>query len=95
MEFLHLWKDARVVLTDSGGLQEETTALDIPCLTVRENTERPITISMGTNALVGTSVEAITSSAEKILAGKWKTGQQPRLWDGKAAERICDVLAAC
>ena len=95
MEFLHLWKDARVVLTDSGGLQEETTALGIPCLTVRENTERPITVSVGTNALVGTSVEAITSSAEKILAGKWKTGQQPRLWDGKAAERICDVLAAC
>jgi UDP-N-acetylglucosamine 2-epimerase (non-hydrolysing) len=95
MEFLHLWKDARMVLTDSGGLQEETTALSIPCLTVRENTERPITISVGTNVLVGTSEDMIISNAEKILDGKWKTGGRPRLWDGKAAERICDVPAGC
>jgi UDP-N-acetylglucosamine 2-epimerase (non-hydrolysing) len=92
MEFLNLWKDAALVLTDSGGIQEETTALGIPCLTLRENTERPITISEGTNALVGSSPETIVAEAGKILSGTVKTGKRPELWDGKAAERIVEIL---
>jgi len=92
MEFLNLWKDATLVLTDSGGIQEETTALGIPCLTLRENTERPITISEGTNALVGSSPAVIVAEARKILSGQAKTGRRPELWDGKAAERIVEIL---
>ena len=92
MDFLNLWKDARMVLTDSGGLQEETTALGIPCLTLRHNTERPITIEQGTNVLVGTSPEAIEAAAWEILDGHAKEGRRPELWDGRAAERIVDVL---
>ena len=92
MQFLNLWKDARLVLTDSGGLQEETTALGVPCLTIRENTERPITVTKGTNELVGTSEEKIWNSFEKIMTDKWKRGQKPELWDGKASERIADIL---
>lgn len=92
MSFLNLWKDAKLALTDSGGLQEETTALGIPCLTIRENTERPITITQGTNELVGTSKDKIFDAFEKIIVGNWKTGQKPDLWDGKAAARIADIL---
>ncbi len=92
MEFLNLWQDARLVLTDSGGLQEETTALGIPCLTMRENTERPVTIDQGTNVLVGTDPRCITEQAHKVLSGQGKTGRRPELWDGKAAERIVDIL---
>ena len=92
MEFLNLFKDAAVVLTDSGGIQEETTALGVPCLTVRENTERPITVEQGTNELVGTSAEKILSCFDEIKRGEWKRGQRPDLWDGRAAERIVDVL---
>ena len=92
MEFLNLWKDSILVLTDSGGLQEETTALSIPCLTIRENTERPITITEGTNELVGTSKEKILSAFEKIITNNWKTGQKPKLWDGNAAERITKIV---
>ncbi|MBN1905190.1 MAG: UDP-N-acetylglucosamine 2-epimerase (non-hydrolyzing) [Deltaproteobacteria bacterium] len=92
MEFLNLWKDSRVVLTDSGGLQEETTALGIPCLTIRENTERPITVTEGTNELTGTSKEKIISCFKSIMAGNWKSGQRPQFWDGKAAERIVKVI---
>lgn len=94
MAFLNLWKDAKVVLTDSGGLQEETTALGIPCLTLRDNTERPITITEGTNELVGTSREAILEAFGKIIALKWKQGQRPKFWDGKASERIVEILKA-
>lgn len=92
MEFLNLWKDSALVLTDSGGIQEETTALGVPCLTLRENTERPITVSEGTNLVVGSAPEVILSEAEKILAGHVKTGGKPSFWDGKAAQRIVDIL---
>jgi UDP-N-acetylglucosamine 2-epimerase (non-hydrolysing) len=83
---------SRLVITDSGGLQEETTALGIPCVTIRENTERPITVDLGTNYLVGTRPEAILKAAETILSGKGKKGSIPPLWDGHAAERIVDIL---
>lgn len=92
MEFLNLWKDAALVLTDSGGIQEETTALGIPCLTLRENTERPVTVSEGTNALVGHSPPRILAEAKKILDGDVKKGKRPELWDGRAAQRIVEIL---
>ena len=91
-ESLYLWKDASAVLTDSGGLQEETTALGVPCLTIRENTERPVTVEIGTNTLVGTDMEKVKENVNKILHGKYKEGQIPELWDGKASERITEIL---
>ena len=94
MAFLNLWKDAAVVLTDSGGLQEETTALGVPCITIRENTERPVTVDEGTNVLAGTDPARIVAEARKVLCGEGKQGRRPHLWDGKAAERIVAVLAA-
>jgi UDP-N-acetylglucosamine 2-epimerase (non-hydrolysing) len=93
MAFLNLWKDAAVVLTDSGGLQEETTALGVPCVTIRENTERPVTVDEGSNVLVGTDPAKITFEARKVLRGEGKQGKRPHLWDGKAAERIVEILA--
>lgn len=93
MAFLNLWKDAAMVLTDSGGLQEETTALGVPCITIRENTERPITVVEGTNVLAGTDPARIVAEARKILCGEGKLGRRPHLWDGMAAERIVAVLA--
>ena len=93
MAFLNLWKDATVVLTDSGGLQEETTALGVPCITIRENTERPVTVDEGSNVLVGTDPERIKEEARKVMRGEGKQGRRPHLWDGKAAERIVAVLA--
>jgi UDP-N-acetylglucosamine 2-epimerase (non-hydrolysing) len=93
MAFLHLWKDAVVVLTDSGGLQEETTALGVPCITIRENTERPITVDEGSNVLAGTEPARIVEEARKVLRGEGKQGRRPLLWDGRAAERIVDILA--
>ena len=92
MAFLGLWKDAAVVLTDSGGLQEETTALGVPCITIRENTERPVTVDEGSNVLAGTDPVRIVAEARKVLRGEGKQGRRPHLWDGKAAERIVDVL---
>ena len=93
MAFLNLWKDAAVVLTDSGGLQEETTALGVACITIRENTERPITVEEGSNVLVGTDPVTIIAETRKVLRGEGKKGRCPQLWDGKAAERIVEVLA--
>ncbi|MFO1207032.1 MAG: UDP-N-acetylglucosamine 2-epimerase (non-hydrolyzing) [Burkholderiales bacterium] len=93
MPFLSLWKDAVVVLTDSGGLQEETTALGVPCVTIRESTERPITVSEGTNTLAGTRPDRIVELAQQAISGRAKKGKRPVLWDGHAAERIVDVLA--
>jgi UDP-N-acetylglucosamine 2-epimerase (non-hydrolysing) len=92
MEFLNLWKDAVLVLTDSGGLQEETTALGVPCLTMRYNTERPITVEQGTNTLVGTDPAAIIHAAHAAQQGHAKQGQRPSLWDGQAAQRIVAQL---
>ena len=93
MDFLNLWKDAKFVLTDSGGLQEETTTLGVPCITVRENTERPITVEQGTNVVAGTDPDKVRSEVFKILDGRGKPGQRPDLWDGKASERIVAILA--
>ncbi len=92
LDFLNLWKDARLVLTDSGGIQEETTAHGAPCLTPRENTERPITVEEGTNELVGTDPARIVAAARRILRGEVKAGRRPELWDGRAAERIVEHL---
>lgn len=92
MEFLNLWRSASFVLTDSGGLQEETTALGVPCLTLRDNTERPVTVEEGTNILVGTDPELIEREASRILRGGGKRGRRPPLWDGRAAERIVPLL---
>jgi UDP-N-acetylglucosamine 2-epimerase (non-hydrolysing) len=93
-EFQALMKHARLVLTDSGGIQEETTALGVPCLTLRDNTERPVTVSEGTNVLVGREPERIWPEVLKILSGESKAGRVPALWDGRAAERIADALEA-
>lgn len=92
MPFLNLWKDAALVLTDSGGLQEETTALGIPCLTIRDNTERPVTVDEGTNLLVGTNPPQIIEAARTVLQGESPKGRRPNLWDGRSAERIVDIL---
>jgi UDP-N-acetylglucosamine 2-epimerase (non-hydrolysing) len=101
LDFLNLYSSARLVLTDSGGIQEETTALGIPCLTLRENTERPITVELGTNVVVGTDTTRIVKAASAALNGaasvasNWssnKPGRQPPLWDGHTSERILDAL---
>lgn len=93
LEFLFLQKNATVVITDSGGIQEETTFLGVPCLTVRENTERPITVDLGTNILVGRDISRVRSEVRNILDGKAKKGAIPPLWDAHASERIADVVA--
>lgn len=92
LDFLKLMAHARLVVTDSGGIQEETTVLGVPCLTVRENTERPVTVSEGTNIVIGMSRERILEESYEILAGRGKAGRRPELWDGRAAERIVQVL---
>ena len=92
LEMLGLMRDATLVLTDSGGLQEETTALGIPCLTLRDNTERPITAEQGTNTLVGRDARAIRDGVDEILRGQGKRGRMPELWDGHAADRIAADL---
>jgi UDP-N-acetylglucosamine 2-epimerase (non-hydrolysing) len=92
LEMLGLMKGARLVLTDSGGIQEETTALGVPCITMRENTERPITIEEGTNTIVGTDTRKIRDTVDDILTTGGKSGRIPELWDGKAAERIAAVI---
>ena len=91
LEFLALTSQARLVFTDSGGLQEETTVLGIPCLTVRENTERPITVDVGTNQVVGTDPARIQQAADRIIDGHEKKGRVPDYWDGRSGERIARV----
>ena len=93
LEFLGMQSRATVVITDSGGIQEETTYLGVPCLTLRENTERPVTVSLGTNVLVGSDPDKLRAELSRILAGNAKKGTIPPLWDGHAGERIAAVLA--
>jgi UDP-N-acetylglucosamine 2-epimerase (non-hydrolysing) len=92
LDFLALQSHASVVITDSGGIQEETTYLGIPCLTLRENTERPVTVTVGTNLLIGRDPDRLQVEVERILSGQGKRGRRPPLWDGHAAERIASVL---
>jgi UDP-N-acetylglucosamine 2-epimerase (non-hydrolysing) len=92
LDFLGLMADARLVLTDSGGIQEETTVLGVPCLTLRDNTERPVTVTQGTNRLVGSDPAVIRTEVRKVLAAGPPAGRVPDLWDGRAAVRIADVL---
>jgi UDP-N-acetylglucosamine 2-epimerase (non-hydrolysing) len=92
LELLGLMAKARLVLSDSGGIQEETTALGVPCVTLRENTERPITVEQGSNTVVGTDPTAIRATVDDILASGGKRGRVPELWDGHAAERIADLM---
>ena len=93
LEMLGLLAGARLVITDSGGIQEETTALAVPCLTMRDNTERPITVLQGTNSLVGRKRAQIRACVDDLLATGGKRGRMPELWDGHAAERIAEHLA--
>lgn len=92
LEFNYLVERAKAVVTDSGGITEETTVMGVPCMTLRDNTERPETITAGTNELIGTNPQAIRPAMEKLFAGKWKKGGDVPLWDGKTAERIVDKL---
>jgi UDP-N-acetylglucosamine 2-epimerase (non-hydrolysing) len=92
IDFLALQKRATVMITDSGGIQEESTFLGVPCLTLRENTERPVTVSLGTNVLVGQDAEKLNDELKKILQGRAKKNTVPPLWDGLASERIADIL---
>lgn len=92
LEFNYLVKNAKAVITDSGGITEETTVMGIPCITLRDNTERPETITVGTNELIGTNPEAIQPALKKLFSDNWKKGGTPELWDGKAAERIVTIL---
>ena len=92
LEFNYIVKNSFAVITDSGGITEETTVMGVPCLTIRDNTERPETISIGTNALVGTDPRNLKPYMNKLLLGKWKKGNIPPLWDGKTSKRIVDIL---
>lgn len=92
IDFLSLTKNAELIITDSGGIQEESTYLGVQCLTVRNNTERPITVEIGTNQLIGTDLKNVEKAAKEILTGNIKKGNIPELWDGRAAERITDIL---
>jgi UDP-N-acetylglucosamine 2-epimerase (non-hydrolysing) len=92
LDFMSLVANARLVLTDSGGIQEETTVLGIPCLTMRENTERPVTVTHGTNHIVGSSPTRITAEVARILKAPLPTPIPPPLWDGQASQRIVSIL---
>jgi UDP-N-acetylglucosamine 2-epimerase (non-hydrolysing) len=92
LEFNYLVKHAKAVMTDSGGITEETTVMGIPCMTLRDNTERPETVTIGTNELIGTNPKAIGPALSKLFSGGWKTGGLPEKWDGHAASRIVEVL---
>jgi UDP-N-acetylglucosamine 2-epimerase (non-hydrolysing) len=92
LEFNYLVENAFAVITDSGGITEETTVMGIPCMTLRDNTERPETIELGTNELLGTNPKAIRPALEKLFSGQWKKGSIPEKWDGQAAKRIVEEL---
>ena len=92
LEFNYLVERAKAVVTDSGGITEETTVMGVPCITLRDNTERPETCTVGTNMLIGTKPEAIKPALDKLFAGEWKQGAIPALWDGHTSERIIDIL---
>jgi UDP-N-acetylglucosamine 2-epimerase (non-hydrolysing) len=92
LEFNYLVKNAKAVITDSGGITEETTVMGIPCMTLRDNTERPETVTVGTNELIGTDPKAIAPAMKMLFEGEWKKGETPELWDGHTAERIVDIL---
>jgi UDP-N-acetylglucosamine 2-epimerase (non-hydrolysing) len=92
IDFLALTKESTLIITDSGGIQEESTFLGVQCITVRENTERPITVELGTNQLIGTDLDAVQRAAESVLDGNIKRGRIPELWDGKVAQRITKIL---
>ena len=92
-DFLCLTSQAKVIVSDSGGLQEESTALGVPCLTMRPNTERPITVTEGTSTLIGSCADTLKAELQRVIDGKYKNGKCPKLWDGKAAERIARILA--
>jgi UDP-N-acetylglucosamine 2-epimerase (non-hydrolysing) len=92
LEFNYLVKHALAVLTDSGGITEETTVMNVPCITLRENTERPETCEMGSNVLVGNDTDKIAEAFRVLFLGQWKQSKIPELWDGKAANRIVDNL---
>jgi UDP-N-acetylglucosamine 2-epimerase (non-hydrolysing) len=85
-------KHSRAVITDSGGITEETTVMGVPCMTLRDNTERPETVTLGTNELLGTDPAALKPALDRLFAGMWKTGSIPELWDGKAGNRIVSAL---
>ena len=87
-------RKAYLLITDSGGIQEETTYLGVPCLTIRNNTERPVTVTVGTNILLGHDMDQLCAQVGKILSGNSKTGANPPLWDGKASQRIADIVTA-
>lgn len=92
LEFNYLVQNSKAVITDSGGITEETTVMGVPCITIRDNTERPETCTVGTNELIGTNPAAIKPALDKLFAGQWKKGDIPELWDGKTAERIVEVM---
>ena len=91
-DFIKLWSNSKFIITDSGGIQEETTALKIPCLTIRDNTERPITISLGSNTLVGSDKNKILNAVDQILKNQYKKSFIPKFWDGMASKRIIKIL---
>ena len=92
LEFNDLVEHAKVVVTDSGGITEETTVMGVPCITLRDNTERPETCTIGTNRLIGTNPQAVKPALDALFAGQWQTGEIPPLWDGHTAERIVEIL---
>lgn len=93
LEFIYTIKNSAGIITDSGGITEEATVLGIPCMTLRDSTERPETVTIGTNEMVGTNPDNIISYIDKMVKGDWKKGGIPELWDGKTAERIVDIIA--